>query len=83
MKAYTDGINIYTVDSLGTNCWKHIAIHHLADWQKDNGAIGHGYWMITSDHEIAKLIGNTSWVTNEDAENALTKCAKEQGWKEV
>lgn len=83
MKAYTDGKNVYTVDSLGKNCWKHIGIHHLEDWKKDNGEIGHCYWIMTSEHEISKLIGNTSWITNEDAENALSKCAEEQGWKEI
>ena len=33
---------------------------------------------MTSDHEISKLLGNTSWITNEDAENALSKCAEEK-----
>jgi hypothetical protein len=79
MKAYTDGQKVYKVGSLGANCWKQIEMIRLSDWQKKE----YCYWIVTSQHAIAKILGETSWFDNESAQKALDACAGKMGWKEI
>ncbi len=78
MKAYTDGQMVYKVGSLGANCWKHIEIHKIENWQEP----GHVFWTMTSG-QLYKVFGGASWISDEEAEKALMKVAEKMDWKEV
>ena len=66
---YTDGENVYFIDSFGPNCWKHIWAARLTDYKKP----GYAAWQINSD----------GWTTDSEAETALASLASASGWKEI
>lgn len=82
-KAYTDGVNVYTIDSLAPGCWKEIWVYTLKDWYGEKTCS----FVLTSVHPAYKFLTKTEhgtrWIEYKCAERALDICAKKFGWKEI
>ena len=87
MMVFTDGKYAYKVGSYGPNCFRHIEIHPLIDWEMKHG-VDYGFSVMTSSHPLFKEFHKkefhyTVWPTDADAEYALESVAIQLGWHRV
>ena len=87
MMVFTDGKYAYMVGSYGPNCFRHIEIHPLIDWEMKHG-VGYCFSVMRSKHPLFKEFYKkefhyTVWPTDDDAEYALESVAIQLGWHRV